>query len=109
MLAHQDIKSKYRVGKYGVNIKDIDDVAVPAMYADNENVLVVIDEIGKMECFSSLFKEAVLRVIKSANPVLGTIALSGGSFITKIKRRDDVLLIEVTKENRDSLAKRFVG
>ena len=96
------------MGKYGVNIKDIDNMAVPAMHTVDENDLVVIDEIGKMECFSSLFKEAVLRVLKSKNPVLGSIALSGGPFITKIKQRDDILLIEVTKYNRDSLAERFI-
>jgi len=96
------------VGKYGVNINDIDNVAVLAMQTDNEKVLVVIDEIGKMECFSDLFKDAVLRALDSKNPVLGSIALSGGPFITKIRRRDDILLVEVTKDNRDSLAERFV-
>lgn len=108
ILAHQNIKSRYRAGKYGVNIKDIDHVAVPAMHTDNENILVVIDEIGKMECFSSPFKETVLQVLNSKNPVVGSIALSGGPFITRIKRRDDILLIEVSKGNRDSLAERFV-
>ena len=108
VLAHQDIKSNYRVGKYGVNIQDIDHVAVPAMHADNEEVLVVIDEIGKMECFSNLFKDTVLRVLNSNNPVLGSIALEGGPFITKIKQRDDILLVEVSKDNRNSLVGKFV-
>ena len=108
VLAHQNIKSKYKVGKYGVNIQDIDHVAVPAMHTDNENMIVVIDEIGKMECFSPLFKDTVTRVFNLMNPVLGSISLRGGPFIEQIKRRDDILLIEVSKDNRDSLAKKFV-
>ena len=108
VLAHQNIKSKFKVGKYGVNIQEIDSVAVPAMHTDNENLIVVVDEIGKMECFSPLFKDTVSRVLNSKNPVLGSIALSGGPFITKIKRRDDILIVEVTKDNRDSLFGKFV-
>jgi len=108
VLAHQNIKSRYKVGKYGVNIQDIDSVAVSAMHTDNEKVVVVIDEIGKMECFSPLFEDAVLRVLNSKNPVLGSIPLSGGPFIGKIKRRDDILIVEVTKNNRDSLVGKFV-
>jgi nucleoside-triphosphatase THEP1 len=108
VLAHQNFKSRYKVGKYGVNIQDIDHVAVPAMHPDNEKILVVIDEIGKMECFSPLFRDTVTRVLNSKNPVLGSIPLSDGPFIEQIKRRDDILLIEVSKDNRDSIVERFV-
>lgn len=108
VLAHQNFKSRYKVGKYGVNIQDIDHVAVAAMHTDNEKVLVVIDEIGKMECFSPLFRDTVTRVLNSKNLVLGTISLRGTPFIEQIKRRDDVLLEEVSKDNRDSLIERFV-
>jgi nucleoside-triphosphatase THEP1 len=108
VLAHENIESKFKVGKYGVNIKGIDSIAVPAMVPDNEKVLVIIDEIGKMECLSGLFRDTVKGVLNSKNPVLGSIALSGGPFITKIKRRDDILIVEVTKDNRDTLVGRFI-
>jgi len=32
MLAHEDIHSRFRVGRYGVNIEDIDGIAVPSMW-----------------------------------------------------------------------------
>ena len=108
VLAHQNIKSRYKVGEYGVNIPDIDSVAVPAMHTDDENVIVVIDEIGKMECFSPLFRNTVVGILNSKNPVLGSIPLRGGPFIVRIKQRDDIELIEVSKDNRDSLVERFV-
>jgi nucleoside-triphosphatase THEP1 len=78
------------------------------MHTDNENELIVIDEIGNMECFTSLFKNAVSRVLNSKNPLLGSIPLGGGPFIKKIKQREDIQLIEVTKDNRNSLVGRFV-
>jgi len=39
----------------------------------------------------------------SENPVIGSIALKGGPFIEKVKRRKDISLIEVTEKNRDEL------
>jgi nucleoside-triphosphatase len=57
VLAHQDIHSRFRVGRYGVNLENIDQIAVPAMMPDRPDMLVVIDEIGKMECLSERFKK----------------------------------------------------
>jgi nucleoside-triphosphatase THEP1 len=101
VLAHIDIDSRFKIGKYWVNIDDIDRIAVPYMTPDDEDQMVVIDEIGKMECSSTLFKETLVRVLESKNPILGSIALKGGQFIEKVKKRKDVHLIRVTEKNRD--------
>jgi nucleoside-triphosphatase len=103
VLAHQNIKGRFRVGKYGVNLDDIDQIAVPSMSPAQSDVIVVIDEIGKMECFSPLFRETLTRVLDSENPVIGSIALKGGPFIEKVKARENISLIEVTEKNRDDL------
>ena len=103
ILAHQSMPSRYRVGKYGVNLKDIDDIAVPAMIPSGQEEIVVIDEVGKMECFSSLFKQTLIEVLDSPNRVLGSIALRGNPFIEDIKLREDVMVIDVTIQNRDML------
>lgn len=103
VLAHQEIRSKYRVGKYGVNLNDIDQIAVPSMLPNQSDTIIVIDEIGKMECFSSLFCRTLLNILDSENPVIGTIAQKGDRFIQKIKEREDILLIHVSERNRDEL------
>jgi len=103
LLAHQDMKARYRVGKYGVNLRDIDEIAVPSMIPKDRDETIVIDEIGKMECLSRSFREALLEVLDSQNPVIGTIALKGDRFIQQIKQRKDVLLMEVTEKNRNEL------
>ena len=109
VLAHQNIRSQFRVGKYGVNIKNIDSFAVPAMLPAQKDKIIVIDEIGKMECFSALFKKTLIQVLDSPNCVIGSIAQKGDSFIQGIKNRDDVTVISVTPETRDSLLEKILG
>ena len=107
ILAHVRVKSRYRVGKYGVNLADVDQIAVPSMIPGTSDSLIVIDEIGKMECFSEHFKKTLLQVLDSDHPVLGSIAVKGNRFIQKIKKRPDVQLVTVTLKNRDLLVDRF--
>ena len=103
ILAHQNLKSQFRVGKYGVNLKDIDSIAVPAMIPEREEEIVVIDEIGKMECFSVLFKRTLVRVLSLPNWIIGSIAQKGDLFIQRIKERDDVKVIRITAQNQGIL------
>ena len=103
ILAHINNQGPIRVGKYGVNIKDIDQIAAPSMMPSMPDEIVVIDEIGKMECLSRLFKQTLLDVLNSDHPVIGSIALKGDLFIRKIKERNDVELIQVSEKNRDTL------
>jgi nucleoside-triphosphatase THEP1 len=107
ILAHIDIRSRIRVGRYGVNLKDIDKIAVPSVVPENDNVIVVVDEIGKMECFSRLFRQTLMKILDSTNTVVGSISLKGDAFIDAIMKRPDTLLISVSKKNRDYLVEEF--
>ncbi len=101
-LAHQDIDSEFHIRRYGVSIENIETIAVPAIQPVSDTI-IILDEIGKMECFSGKFKEAAVAALDSENVVLGTITLGGTDFILHIKERDDIEIIEVTLENRDTL------
>jgi len=101
-LAHQDIKSNFHIRRYGVSIENIETIAVPAIAPVNRNI-IILDEIGKMECFSEVFRQAAITALDSDNIVIGTITLGGDDFIQGIKERDDLEIHEVTPENRDSL------
>lgn len=103
-LAHIDIKSPYRVSKYGVDMEGLDRVGVSALReATRECDLVVIDEIGKMELFSPYFKEAVLEAINSEKRVLGTIMLTSHPWADLIKRHPNVVTITVTRMNQQQV------
>jgi len=102
ILSHENIKMGSKVGKYGVNLHDIDEIAVPSMMPAMAGEIVVIDEVGKMECFSLLFRQTLIKVLDSQHPVIGSIAQKGDKFIREIRARDDVLLVPLTKKNRDA-------
>ena len=100
VLAHTDIRSRYRVSKYGVDIDSLERVGVSALNkAAEQDELVVIDEIGKMELFSARFREAVLAIINSGKMVLGTIMLGPNPWTDGLKRLPQVRLITVSRDN----------
>jgi nucleoside-triphosphatase len=101
-LAHQDIQSEFYIRRYGVSIENVETIAVSSIVPVEGNI-IILDEIGKMECFSELFREAVLNALDAPNIVIGTITFGGDEFIQGIKKRADTEIIEVTPENRDSL------
>ena len=107
-LAHVDIDSEHRVGKYGVDTAGFE-VFLETLDLLNPHVeLIVIDEIGKMEFFSNRFRSLVWDVLNSDKQLLATIPLKGNEFIRKIKKRSDTHLFEVTHGNRDRLAEAIV-
>jgi nucleoside-triphosphatase len=103
LLAHVGIGSRARVGRYGVDVKGFEDLVLPLLEAGRAG-LYIVDEIGKMECFSGAFCDKVRALLDSEAPVLGTVALKGGGIITDVKARDDVTLFVLTVKNRDILA-----
>ena len=101
ILAHQNIGGQFSVGKYRINLEDIEAIAIPSMIPARKEEIVVIDEIGKMECFSPLFRETLIRVLNLPNWIIGSIAQKGDLFIQRIKKRGDVMVIEITPQNRN--------
>jgi nucleoside-triphosphatase len=108
LLAHVDITSPHRVGKYRVDVKGFDAFLEAIPLLEPSVGLIVIDEIGKMECFSELFKHLVRQVLDSDKAMLASIALKGGGFIERIKKRDDVQLVELVESRRETLVEEIV-
>ncbi len=104
ILASVTINSPFRVGKYGVNVKDLEEIGVREIErALEDEDLIVVDEIGKMELFAPRFQAVVLRALDSSKPFLTTITKSSIPFTNGIKKRDDVLLFEITERNRTNI------
>jgi nucleoside-triphosphatase THEP1/predicted Zn-dependent protease len=93
-----------RVGRYTVHVAALEAVCEDALDPGPGVDVVVIDEIGKMECLSPAFVRAARRALSSAVPVLGTVAQAGGGFIAQAKRLPGVEVIALSRENRDRLA-----
>ena len=105
ILAHKDYVSAYRVGKYKVNMDDLEEVAVKSIEdaLDEGKELIIIDEIGKMELFSDRFKKVVEEALNEEMPVIGTIMKAENPFCDRIKARDDVKMLTINAHNRDTL------
>jgi len=107
-LSHVSFPGPQRVGKYGVNLENLHRVALPALEASPGIDLVVVDEIGKMECLSSRFVEALERLWTAAVPLLLTVAEKGAGYIQQVKEKPDKTLLTVTPANRDELPERIL-
>ena len=101
-LAHIDIKSPFRVGKYGVDVASFEKLVVPILdFEKTDTQLFVIDEIGKMECFSKEFVAAIRRLFNSDRSVLATVALKGSGLISEVKDYPDTRLFNLTRHNSE--------
>jgi nucleoside-triphosphatase len=104
VFAHVDFTTPERVGKYGLDLSALEAVGVNAIReAVQAERLIVIDEIGPMEIRSVGFREAVNDALDSELPVLATIFSRSLPFTDGIKSRPDVVLIEISPNNRDRL------
>lgn len=121
------------VGNYLVNIKNVEKYAIPSLLSHKDamvsndgslcqrNDLVVLDEVGKMELLCPAFLPAVNQLLDellSANYhdvalkfrkriVLGTLPTPRYGrvipAVESIRKRNDVMVLHVTKSNRDEL------
>ena len=108
-LAHISSKSKVRVGRYGVELAGFERLINKELADDADVDLFVVDEIGKMECFSRRFVELVRKLIERRSPVLASVAMKGSGLIQEVKRLRDAELITVSTGNRDGLVEDLVA
>ena len=107
-LAHVEIDSRNRVGRYGVDTSGFEEFLETLNLLNPDVELIVIDEIGKMELFSNRFQNLVRNALNSDKQVLASIPLKGNEFIREIKQRSDIHLVAVTYGNRNRLPEAIV-
>ena len=108
LLSHMEITSPYRIGKYRVDVSGFGRFLESISFFEPSSRLIVLDEIGKMECFSDQFKRLLKAILDSDKCLLATIALKGTGLIEEVKQRRDVKIFEISLENRTQLAKEIV-
>ena len=103
LLSHKDLRSPYKVGQYKVDIQGFENFLNSISFSNPLTRLIIIDEIGKMECLSNQFKRLLKEILDSEKWVIATIAMKGSGLIAEVKGRQDVKLFEIIKGNRESL------
>lgn len=71
--------------------------------AQRDADIVVIDEIGRLERDAHAYHAALKACLDGAKPILGVIRKQQAAWADWIRAREDVLLLEVTQDNRDAL------
>jgi len=105
-LAHVTQRTGPQVGKYHVNLENLENISAKAISEAVEKCgAVAIDEIGPMELFSQKFKQAVTKALESKKLVLAVVhAKARDQLINEVKRREDAKVFAVTLANRDILS-----
>lgn len=102
LLARKGYPSPYRVGKYGVNIQDLEKIGCSSLEAAlHSGKFIAVDEIGKMELFSEKFRTFLYQALDAPQKMLATIMEAKNEFADRIKKRKDVRVILLNRDNFD--------
>src|SRR4030065_1444596 len=109
-LAHVNQKVGPQVGKYRVNLEDLENIGAQAIEYATENCdVIAIDEVGPMELFSGRFREATRRALESPKQVIAVVHWKAKDRLIKdAKNMMDSETFTVTPENRNELGKNIV-
>jgi nucleoside-triphosphatase len=104
-LAHVNQPTGPKMGKYHVNLTDLDVIGAGSILDAIQTAdILAVDEIGPMELLSTALSNAILKAVESRKAVLGTIHYRlNNSLVDSIKMREDTEILRVTYENRESL------
>lgn len=106
LLSHVNIKSDYKISRYGVDLETFEKVCLKELKdaVNNEKIkYIIIDEIGPMQLFSEEYKNLLIDLLKSNKQVIGTIFMNPYEWLDDFKKNKEIKLVEVTLENRDKL------
>ncbi len=104
-LAHANFEEGPRVGRYWVNMRDLDAIGAEAVEKANATGdVVAIDEIGPMELFSHKFEQVVRSAVEGRKFVIATIHWKAAhGLVNDVKTRWDAETFLVTPENRENI------
>jgi len=110
-LARVDQTLGPHVGRYHVNLEDLNSVGVGAILrAVLDFDIVAVDEIGPMELFSEKFRGAVRKALDSSKLVIGIVHWKAKDrVVEEVKTRPDVEIYVVACDNREHLPEVLTG
>ena len=104
-LAHVNQPTGPAIGKYHVNLTDLDVISAGSILDALKNAdVLAVDEIGPMELLSPAFSSALVKAVESSKPLIGTIHYRLSTpLVNNIKMREDTEILKVTYDNREKL------
>lgn len=109
VLAHIHLAAGPRLGRYRVNLKDLEEIGAAAIERAVEACqLVVVDEVGPMELKSPRFVAAVARALEEAQNLLVTVHRASNHHLTYRIRHECDQLIRLAKSNRNEKTQQVI-
>jgi len=100
LLAHRHRVEGPRVGPYHVNVSVLEDMAIPVLQRGVKlSVLILLDELGRIDLKSQKFEQAVLEAFDKGPSIVATASVAPLPFLVALKHRRDVELIPLTTSN----------
>ena len=106
ILAHVDFKGNKKIGKYGVNIEELENIGISALENAMQCDLIILDEIGPMELLSKRFSDKVGEIFAMPKNILATIHFRSRH---PIRNRRDVELYILNEANRNWVAEEIIN
>jgi nucleoside-triphosphatase len=100
VLADQKLAGPPSVGRYGIDTREFERLAVLTLRVPADTIL--IDELGKMELASTAFRAAVADVVKRDTPAVATVHAFRHPFTDAFKVRPDAELVHLTRQTATS-------
>ncbi|MFH1259675.1 MAG: nucleoside-triphosphatase [Elusimicrobiota bacterium] len=100
IFSHKGMESKIKLNKYGVDIEILETIAVSSMEeALHSKEIIVIDEIGAMECLSEKFSQVLIKCLNSPKRILAAIRRNSQPFTDQMKIFPQTRIIELTNDS----------
>ena len=110
IMAHVAFTEGPRVGRYRVDVPVFERIALPALeQAIRSGGVAVIDELGRMELYSSAFVQAVQHLFAEDVPLVATVHAKAHPGTDPLKRHPGVELLTVTRATHEELLARVTA
>jgi len=103
-LAHVRFGGTLRIGPYGVDLTGLESIGIEALTPKEPGTLVVLDEVGKMECLSEAFKERVAQLLEDDTPLIATVAAVGVGFVKRVRNNTRAKHFTMTRGESEGMA-----
>jgi nucleoside-triphosphatase len=108
LLAHARNTGSASVGPYGVDLTGLESIGLESLTPGTPDTLVVVDEIGKMECLSEAFKTRVAELLADDTPLIASVAIIGVGFVKRVRHDPRAKVFTMTRGESERMATEIV-
>lgn len=104
----ENILFRRRKGQLQLDPADFDRLGRAMLEKSQGADLLLMDELGPTEAEAYGFQQAVLAALDGDIPVYGVLQLADSPFLAVVAAREDVCVVTVTEENRNTLPRQLL-